>query len=307
MRRLLLAIAICGAISSAAEYLPLRDGAVSDFMFVVRDDEGNVVPNCKVSVAFQVEPEKAKLVTGETETDGSFAAKGDNIGEVNVWIRKSGYYDTHVKPQIRRIPYDKVRETHRWSEGQIVENVVLKRKRKPMEAIIKAASYWRPPVTNAWFAVDFEKRDWCAPYGAGVREDMRFLYEAWNNPTNYLSWKRRVRMEMPNCLDGFYLRKVDESSAFRYDYDADTNAVYRKSFDFTFDRTSGHISRHEKFDDGEYLIFRTRTVTNEAGVVVHGNYGRVSERFDYLLGFRFVAWFNPNDLDTNLEDGRAWE
>ena len=58
--------------------------------------------------------------------------------------------------------------------------------------------------------------------------------------------------------------------------------------------------------DGDYFIFRARTVTNELGQVTHANYGRIGEKLNLAIGLSIKTWFNAKDSDTNLEDARAW-
>ena len=58
--------------------------------------------------------------------------------------------------------------------------------------------------------------------------------------------------------------------------------------------------------DDEYLVFRTRTATNQLGQVMSANYGRIGEKPNLAIGLSMKAWFNPKANDANLEDARVW-
>ena len=58
--------------------------------------------------------------------------------------------------------------------------------------------------------------------------------------------------------------------------------------------------------DDEYLVFRTRTATNQLGQVTSANYGRIGEKLNLAIGLSMKSWLNPKPTDTNLEDARAW-
>ena len=58
--------------------------------------------------------------------------------------------------------------------------------------------------------------------------------------------------------------------------------------------------------DDEYLVFRTRTATNQLGQVTSANYGRIGEKPNLAIGLSMKSWFNPKPNDTNLEDAQAW-
>lgn len=59
-----------------------------------------------------------------------------------------------------------------------------------------------------------------------------------------------------------------------------------------------------RFSENVYLIFRTRTKTNELGQVISANYGRIGEDIDHIFGLKMKVWFNPEVNDFDLEDAR---
>ena len=103
-------------------------------------------------------------------------------------------------------------------------------------------------------------------------------------------------------MDGFYRRKIDATSAFPYDYVAQTNRIFEKTLALRFARERAGITNRVELAANEYLIYRVRTQTNEQGVVTSAHYGRIGERMRHLLRLTLDAWFNPTANDTNLED-----
>lgn len=97
--------------------------------------------------------------------------------------------------------------------------------------------------------------------------------------------------------------EVHVKDAFPYDYRADTNETYRKEGVLLFDRRSGTIDANTLPPEDEYYVFRIRTVTNAEGRVTSAHYGRIGENPSHMFGLRAAVWFNPDENDTNLEDG----
>ena len=106
---------------------------------------------------------------------------------------------------------------------------------------------------------------------------------------------------MPNCVDGFYRQKIDGQSKLRYSYEANTNVVYEKAFEFRHVMKPGGKAESKRLEKDEYLVYRVRTQTNELGQVTHAHYGRIGEKFSQYIGLSIKSWFNPTDNDTNLE------
>ena len=87
-----------------------------------------------------------------------------------------------------------------------------------------------------------------------------------------------------------------------YAYNADTNQRYQSEIKLRHNYTYGKgVTESKKIDDGEYLIYRVRSQTNEFGRVTHAHYGRIDEKFSQVLGLSIRSAFNPTDNDTNLE------
>ena len=296
-------IALCAAYGCLA-YSPIVDGAAVDLLLKVVDDQGEPVPGAKMAVVIYTTPNKADTKRGETNSEGTFAAKGRSYGEVEVYASKDGYYDTHTTALFRNLPDNEVEKRRRWSDGTVETQITLKKKRNPVATAFHFADYAAIPATNEVVCLDLETFKWCPPFGDGKHDDLHLFYESWRNPTNWFSYFRKLTSSAPNCVDGFYRRKVDSASKFRYDYFASTNATYVKEFKHVVDRRSGNFDEVSHPADDEYFIFRVRTATNEVGEVVHANYGRIGEKSGHMFGLRMKTWFNTTDNDTNIEDAR---
>ena len=303
-RQLVFVLSMIFVCSGSFAYSPIIDGAAVDLKIRVVDDMGAPVPGAKMAVVIYTTPDKADTKRGETDADGCFAAKGRSYGEVEVWASKKGYYDTKSPVAFKNLPNDEVERCRKWSDGAVETKITLKKVRNPVATAFHLVDYANIPATNEVVCLDLETFKWCPPHGNGKHDDLHLFYEVWNNPTNWFSYLRKLTITAPNCVDGFYRRKVDEFSRFRYDYSASTNETYLKEFRHVVDRRSGKFDELSHPSDDVYFIFRMRTATNEVGEVVRANYGRIGEKSDHMFGLRMKAWFNPNENDTNLEDAR---
>ncbi len=305
MRKFLYATAvIVSMVQRLFSYSPIIDGAEANIRINVVDDQTTIVSNATISVTFYTAPEKVSVKRGTTNENGIFAAKGQCIGEILAWIRKDGYYNTKIAPCFQTFSDQDVRKTRKWSEKPVETTVVLKKKRKPLQMSFHEMECKSPPVINKILALDLETFQWCPPYGDGRHEDVYLFYEAWQSPTNWFLFSRKLTVTFPNCVDGFYRLRKDPFSDFCYAYQANTNAVFEKSFELDFSRERAKIHRNIRPPDDEYLVFRVRTVTNELGQVVRANYGRIGEKIGHITGLSMRAWFNSTENDVNLEDSR---
>ncbi len=285
-------------------YSPIIDGALADLKVTVTDDKGVLVPDAEVSFIFYYEASKSKSTKVLTDQNGVAAAQGNCIGEAYVVVRKDGYYKTRIKPPFRLLSVDEACKIKRWSTETVDCTVTLKKKHNPIKMSLHSGNYLTIPVTNSVVFFDLEKFAWCPPYGDGKHKDVEMLYETWQSKEKWNWFWRKLTISFPDCVDGYYRMKRDAFSDFSYAYEADTNAVYSKTFVMELDRRNGEIMTKSSLPDDEYLIFRTRTATNSLGQVTHANYGRIAENAGHIFGLRMKVWFNPTINDTNLEDSR---
>ena len=82
----------------SADYNPFVDGAKADVRIKVVDDQGDPVPDALVSAIFLTDVQKVDVAKGLTDSEGCFSAARTCIGQMRLWVRKDGYYDTKTLP-----------------------------------------------------------------------------------------------------------------------------------------------------------------------------------------------------------------
>ena len=146
---------------------PCLDGALAELELTVVDDSGEKVEDAEVDVAFQTSIENANLVKRTSDHTGRLNAAGRTIGTVNVWARKTGYYETHKVLNVRRNPVAVAGKNGRWSDVPIADQLILRKVRNPVRLLRKGDAYSdvRYPVLDAVKGFDILMFDWCPPYG----------------------------------------------------------------------------------------------------------------------------------------------
>ena len=126
--------------------------------------------------------------------------------------------------------------------------------------------------------------------------------------TNAVSQRvRGVRILANHCVDGFVVARPDKWSKFRHALVADGDADYKREVRFgSVLGDDGALDEGWPLHNGEYLIFRTRTHTNEVGEVVRANYGLIEESLDYQSGLTLSIHVNPECNDKSLEHDKAY-
>lgn len=106
---------------------------------------------------------------------------------------------------------------------------------------------------------------------------------------------------------GFYKRTVTGDESFPSAYEADTNALFQSiiSYRTLRDASSRKVLFAENVAQAnEYLVLRTRPVTNDNGQIVSWNYSKIQGPIRFSSCFKFgSAVFNPRPNDPNLEPG----
>lgn len=293
-----------GANAVSAAYNPFVDGAMAEIKVFVVDAAGTPVKDATVSVVFLTDVQKVNVVKGRTDDAGCFIAKENCIGEIRLWVRKDGYYDTKKNSikDFRRLEIDNVIKERSWAKAPVELRVLLKKILSPVRLVSRAVDFKPFPAVNEVLKLDLELLDWCPPYGCGKHDDLHLLYDGKINTDGRGSFYANLDVSFPNCVDGFYALPTDVASDFKYAYNADTNQRYQSEIKLRHNYTYGKgVTESKKIDDGEYLIYRVRSQTNEFGRVTHAHYGRIDEKFSQVLGLSIRSAFNPTDNDTNLE------
>lgn len=302
-------VALVFSVSALADYSPYLDNALADVRLLVIDDSGNPVEGASVTAVFYIDVTKTTGLTQETSADGIVEAKYPCNGEFKVWARKNGYYDTLLKTTaFITLTEEEVTKAHKWSDGPVDVPVVLKKRRNPANLLLKGGPFQELayPATNVVIGLDLQKFDWCPPYGKGEYDDLQVKYDFWRSPTNWFQVYSHVDMTMTNGLDGVYLAPTDDFSKMNRCYGADTNAVYRKTLEFVYDRRTGQVVRDIEMPQDKYMVFRTRTQVNDKGELVSANYGLIFEKSEYSPKLNMRTAFNPVPNDTNLECEGGW-
>ena len=236
MKSFLMFLFLICSCACYADYSPFLNGAKANVKVVVSDENGCVVSNANVRVAFLVEPAKEETVQGRSDNGGVFNASSSLcIGRYTISVFKDGYYDTFVKRSISIQDVDRVVKSRKWAEGEKVEKMTLKRIHKPVKMQQANIINGRFPATNEVLKLDFELLQWCAPYGKGVHDDMHIVYKSESSSDVWLEFSRSLEISFPNAADGFYKAKLDGSgSCLRYDYTAETDRSYNKKLYFSF-------------------------------------------------------------------------
>ena len=111
----------------------------------------------------------------------------------------------------------------------------------------------------------------------------------------------------PGC--GAYKRSTTGDDSFPPTYEADTNAVLLSRIPFECSIVSGRTVHVERLlEDDEYMVLRTRVMTNDVGVVTNSNYSKILGPMTVTgprASFNKVKFksliFNPTPNDPNLE------
>ena len=105
----------------------------------------------------------------------------------------------------------------------------------------------------------------------------------------------------PGC--GAYIRKTTGDASFPTTYEADTNETFVSRIPYEYHSVSGKVVHSKKFlSDDEYMVLRTRVVTNSVGVVTNCNYSKILGPMTIGDELEFTALiFNPRPNDNNLE------
>lgn len=294
------------AFYARASYNPYVDGAKADMRVKIVDDKGDPVKDATVSLVFLTGAQKVDIAKGLSDALGVFGASRNCIGEMRLWIRKDGYYDTEMPYNVFDCQTSaETLKSRQWTTHAVDLNVVLKRKRQQVVTAFHSVDFRPYPATNEIVKLDLETLEWCPPHGNGKHDDMHLVFDGWRNQQDWDDFHEHLKVSFPNQLDGFYRLKVDSTSAFRYAYEADASASYEKSLELRNVHTKDGITESVKLPSDTYLIFRVRSQTNELGKIIHANYGRIGEKFRQSIGLSIKSWFNRADNDTNLEDART--
>ncbi len=145
--------------------------------------------------------------------------------------------------------------------------------------------------------IDDYIRGWHAPAGYISDFHLERFSITTNEVTNYYGWMDFA----PGC--GAYIRKTTGDKSFPMTYEADTNETFLSCIPFEYHSVSGKVMHVKKLlAEDEYMVLRTRVMTNSVGVVTNCNYSKILGPMTVHEELEFKTMiFNPQPNDPNLE------
>lgn len=286
-----------------------QHGARGRVTLRVVDSIGKPVEHAQLSVALFPSDSyaSADVREGQTDGDGCLSVEGTTVGDMTYTVTKSGYYRTTGKYLFYRCGESGVQDG-RWQPWNPTNTVVLKEHRNPVA--MYAMNVDVPiPAGNAPIGFDLVVGDWVAPHGRGAIADLLIKYTAsYEGPQTF---SKRLELSFSNPRDGVQAIPLDETSDFVSLYAA-TEDGYTPTLVDEQARTRTRILKRSETAEGQYLVFRVRSVVNEEGKVVSANYGKIysPNLLDPIIEYgrmedadrvMFTYYFNPTANDRNLE------
>ena len=163
--------------------------------------------------------------------------------------------------------------------------------------------------------LDFERGQWCAPYGTGEHKDVLVRFSG--IVIDDFTWDTKTEISFTNVpYAGYYEMSKDGYSDMKSCYAASTNDTSYIDHTMTFvSRGARGISPNrqttDKLSEDKYIVYRTRCVVDDKGKLVSAHFGKLMGEFNggfMALGFRCAygdqcgIFFNPTPNDHNLED-----
>jgi len=282
-------------------------GAKIRTTYVIVDDCGEPVPDVKVHIWLCLENHKdcGVVYYDYTDNDGRYVLDGITDGLVRYWFVKDGYYESSGELHLNDAD-DKQNAVKdgKWQPYGQTQKVILKRIINPSVTEWHYGELIQPPK-GCWVGLDLETLKLCPPYGNGAHEDVLLWY---TNNLEEAGWRNnRGTLEVSftnQVYAGAYVVKKDEWSDFKSCYVADTNNTYEvRSFKYEHAREPEKIIKYEEFPKDSYIVFRTRTKTDDKGKLLSAHYGKIYGPWGYSGAVRFESvFFNPNANDPNLEE-----
>ena len=294
-----------------AFYKAYKNGAQAKECLRVVDQDGMPVFGAKIDGGIQTGDgyNDYTPIRGATDTNGEFVVQGKCTNRIRCGITLDGYYASEFV-----LPNYASRHTFRdgkWHPYGSQHTVVLKKIIDPQPMIFHdERTSFKVPVYEEWVGFDCEKFDFVAPYGNGAAKDMLLRFTLKNPTTDDYHMTMEVSFTN-NPYAGAYEMDRARMSEFESVYHADTNAVYRQSFVYSFDQSPVKTPEYTtQLKSDKYLVFRTRTKVDAEGGLVSALYGKIYGDWNFVgPGGMSMAQFvlNTRPNDTNLEDEHTAE
>ena len=272
------------------------------FTVKVMDEEGNPIPDAKVSAATFVRWQAGEgfgkdIWEGPDDTSNEeglvtfeFKSKWGEYG-LNIFPPPEGYYNS-IWPKYK---FEEVRGL-RWKPENPTIPYVLKKKRNPIALYVKRipktlGAYL--PEFNKKFGYDFEIGDFVHPHGSGKVNDIYFQFDAVEEGRDFQS---TISITFPNEKDGliYFEDEMNVGSEFISDYLAPEEG-YENDKLLHWNRVKGIDDTNLNREKANYYL-RLRTELDEDGSIKSANYAKIYGEF-----INFTYYFNPTPNDRNLE------
>ena len=290
------------AFERAREY-----GAKIRTTYVIVDDCGNSVPDVKVHIWLGLENYKDGGVVyyDYTDSDGRYVLNGKTTGLVRYSFVKDGYYESEGEQHLDEVKNEQnAVKDGKWQQYGETQKIILKRIINPSVTKWHYGELLQPPK-GCWVGLDLETLRFCPPYGSGAHEDVLLWYTNSVAETGWRNNRGMLKMSFTNqAYAGAYVLKKDAWSDFKSCYVADTNNAYEtRFFKYEHAREPEKILKYEEFPEDSYIVFRTRTKTDDKGNLLSAHYGKMYGPWGYRDAVRFESvLFNPVPNDPNLEE-----
>lgn len=305
---LFLVSSVCfAATPDFALYNAVTYGAEVKVVLHLIDQEGNPVSGALITGAMLTGDDinEYSEFHGTTDEHGVFTIEGICTDFLRCTIEKEGYYSSEFKHTCYRREYSPAIVEGKWQPYGQIETVMLKKIIKPQHLIINdGLKSFNIPAYGEWIGFDCKVFDFNTPFGNGKEADLLLRFTL--NRASRNDYHMTMEVSFTNHpYAGAYMAVKDKFSDFQSVYYADTNALFVSSFVFKYDRSPGEKVKQVELDEDHYLIFRTRTQTNEIGRLCSAHYGKIFGKWNFVgpLGMKIEQlYFNPNPNDANLED-----
>lgn len=287
----------------------LNSGADAKLFLCIMDQDGKPVQDAHVVGVFLCGYSHGgyQEVNEKTNIDGVCIVQGKCTGILKWTVSKDGYYVSSGKWNLlATLVKDKVRNG-KWQPYGEKRTIVINKMKKTNCLVVP--NLYRGcvaiPEFNRWLAIDFSAMDWLPPFGQGRFSDaMVFCRKEIKKRRSDFKFEMIVSFTNNPCA-GYYRGVKNKFSDFPWKHEVNTNEIFSSIFDYQMVRENDKGTFCSEITDNEYLVFRTRTITNETGCLKSAHYGVISGPFRMGSENIYIgdACFNPIPNDTNLEDG----
>ena len=288
--------------------LPWNSNVRVDFRVV--DNEGNAVSNAVITTCTQRDRlanlghagSVQRKLLATTDAEGRASSEFPCYsGEFSSVVSAAGFYSEEKKNLRFKYASDSVCFAHLLEHGKEI-TFTLYPKKKPI-ALYSNFGYddIKLPVLGERIGYDMKVGDWVSPYGSGSTVDFYVKYTEFRT-NGVLVGRSELLFDEPN---GAYRMKSPPSTSIWSHYHADIAAEFLTHFEIEVNlKEDGSFLdlKHDILEEDEYLVLRTRTVTDATGKLKSANYSKIRGPMKIFTYFHFEqSCFNPTHNDSNLE------